>query len=101
MDDAGDYRYARRRRAITVAVSVVATVALCVGYAVADMCDVAPGVLTLRHVEHSTVAAAGRSIEAADVIVAIEQFGSTRSINVGAAATVAMYVWLQRHVLQK
>ena len=40
-------------------------------------------------------------IEAADVIVAIEQFGSTRSINVGAAATVAMYAWLQRHVLQK
>jgi len=68
MDDAGDYRYTRRRRAITVAVSVVATVALCVGYAVADMCDVAPGVLTLRHVEHSTVAAAGRSIEAADGI---------------------------------
>ena len=68
MDDAGDYRYTRRRRAITVAVSVVATVALCVGYAVADMCDVAPGVLTLRHVEHSTAAAVGRSIEAADVI---------------------------------
>lgn len=32
-------------------------------------------------------------------IVAIEQFGSTRSINVGAAATVAMYCWLQQHVL--
>ena len=72
MDDAGDYRYTRRRRAITVAVSVVATVALCVGYAVADVCDVAPGVLTLRHVEHSTVAAAGRSIEAADVIADID-----------------------------
>ncbi|MFZ2659710.1 MAG: D-alanyl-D-alanine carboxypeptidase, partial [Bifidobacterium adolescentis] len=72
MDDAGDYRYTRRRRAITVAVSVVATVALCVGYAVADMCYVAPGVLTLRHVEHSTVAAAGRSIEAADVIADID-----------------------------
>ena len=72
MDDAGDYRYARRRRAITVAVSVVATVALCVGYAVADMCDVAPGVLTLRHVEHSTAAAAGRSIEAADVVADID-----------------------------
>ena len=36
---------------------------------------------------------------AADQIVAIEQFGSTRSINVGAAATVAMYCWLQQHVL--
>ena len=37
--------------------------------------------------------------ESAEKIVAIEQFGSTRSINVGAAATVAMYVWLQKHVL--
>ncbi|MDO4780798.1 MAG: TrmH family RNA methyltransferase [Candidatus Saccharibacteria bacterium] len=37
--------------------------------------------------------------QAADHIVAIEQFGSTRSINVGAAATVAMYCWLQQHVL--
>ena len=36
---------------------------------------------------------------AADQIVAIEQFGSTRSINVGAAATVAMYCWLQKNVL--
>jgi tRNA G18 (ribose-2'-O)-methylase SpoU len=39
--------------------------------------------------------------QAADHIVAIEQFGSTRSINVGAAATVAMYAWLQQHVLTK
>ena len=38
-------------------------------------------------------------VQAADKIVAIEQFGSTRSINVGAAATVAMYCWLQQHVL--
>ena len=37
--------------------------------------------------------------DAADQIVAIEQFGSTRSINVGAAATVAMYCWLQQNVL--
>lgn len=40
-------------------------------------------------------------LEAADQIVAIEQFGSTRSINVGAAATVAMYCWVQQHILQK
>ncbi len=35
----------------------------------------------------------------ADMIIAIEQFGSTRSLNVATAATVAMYVWLQQHVL--
>ena len=39
-------------------------------------------------------------VQAADKIVAIEQFGSTRSINVGAAATVAMYCWLQQYVLR-
>ncbi len=32
-------------------------------------------------------------------MVAIEQFGSTRSINVGAAAAIAMYAWLQQNVL--
>ena len=35
----------------------------------------------------------------ADNIVAIEQFGSTRSLNVATAATVAMYAWLQQHFL--
>lgn len=35
----------------------------------------------------------------ADKIVGIEQFGSTRSINVGAAAAVAMYAWLRQNVL--
>ena len=39
--------------------------------------------------------------QVADEIVAIEQFGSTRSINVGTAATVAMYCWLQQHVLRR
>jgi tRNA G18 (ribose-2'-O)-methylase SpoU len=34
-----------------------------------------------------------------DKIVAIEQFGSTRSINVGVAAGVAMYEWVRRHRL--
>lgn len=32
-------------------------------------------------------------------LVAIEQFGSTRSVNVGVAAGIAMYVWVQQHVL--
>ena len=33
----------------------------------------------------------------ADDVVAIEQLGSTRSINVSAAAAIAMYSWTQRH----
>lgn len=37
----------------------------------------------------------------ADAIVAIEQFGSTRSLNVGVAAGVVMYEWVRRHVLTK
>lgn len=38
-------------------------------------------------------------IESADKVVAIEQFGSTRSLNVATAATVAMYCWLQQNTL--
>lgn len=33
-----------------------------------------------------------------DVILHIEQYGSTRSINAGAAAAVAMHAWVRRHV---
>ena len=31
-------------------------------------------------------------------MLAITQFGSTRSINAGAAAAVAMHAWVRRHV---
>lgn len=36
---------------------------------------------------------------AAKKIVMIEQFGSTRSVNVGVAAGIAMYSWLSQHTL--
>lgn len=35
----------------------------------------------------------------AEQMVMIEQFGSTRSINVGVAAGIVMYAWVQQHVL--
>ena len=38
-------------------------------------------------------------ITACQQVVAIEQFGSTRSINVGVAAGVVMYEWLRQNVL--
>lgn len=38
-------------------------------------------------------------LQHAQQIVAIEQFGSTRSINVGVAAGIAMYAWLQQNYL--
>lgn len=38
-------------------------------------------------------------ITACQQLVAIEQFGSTRSINVGVAAGVVMYEWLRQNVL--
>ncbi len=38
-------------------------------------------------------------LQKATKIVAIEQFGSTRSINVGVAAGIAMYAWLQQNYL--
>ena len=36
--------------------------------------------------------------EACEVVLHIEQFGSTRSINAGAAAAIAMHTWVLRHV---
>ena len=38
-------------------------------------------------------------IKHCDKVVAIEQLGSTRSVNVGVAAGIAMYEWLRRHRL--
>ena len=35
----------------------------------------------------------------AEKTVMIEQFGSTRSVNVGVAAGIAMYVWMQQNIL--
>ncbi len=33
-------------------------------------------------------------------LVAIEQFGSTRSVNVGVASGIVMYEWVRRHILK-
>ena len=37
----------------------------------------------------------------ADLVVSIAQFGSTRSINAGAAAAIAMHAWVRRHHFQQ
>jgi tRNA G18 (ribose-2'-O)-methylase SpoU len=37
----------------------------------------------------------------ASKVVNIEQFGSTRSVNVGVASGIAMYAWIQQHRLKK
>lgn len=40
-------------------------------------------------------------LSGAKKVVMIEQFGSTRSVNVGVASGIAMYAWVQQHRLQK
>jgi tRNA G18 (ribose-2'-O)-methylase SpoU len=37
----------------------------------------------------------------AETMVMIEQFGSTRSVNVGVASGIVMYAWMQQHILDK
>jgi tRNA G18 (ribose-2'-O)-methylase SpoU len=37
--------------------------------------------------------------EAADGVLSIAQFGSTRSINAGAAAAIAIHTWVRQHVV--
>jgi len=39
------------------------------------------------------------AVAAADMVCAITQFGSTRSINAGVASGIAMHEWIRRHVL--
>src|SRR5690606_29741448 len=38
------------------------------------------------------------AVAACDAVLHIRQFGSTRSINAGAAAAIAMQTWVTRHV---
>ena len=40
-----------------------------------------------------------RARELSEAVLAIRQFGSTRSINAGAAAAVAMHEWIRRHAV--
>ncbi|MGH3498982.1 MAG: TrmH family RNA methyltransferase [Nocardioidaceae bacterium] len=41
----------------------------------------------------------GAAREACDQTLSITQFGSTRSINAGAAAAIAMHTWIRQHVV--
>ena len=68
MDDSAEYRHVKRRRYITVALSVALTTVLCVGYVVADIFDKMPGVLTLQEVEHATAKTPGNAIAAATMV---------------------------------
>lgn len=38
-------------------------------------------------------------IDASEQMIAIEQFGSTRSVNVGVASGIMLYEWVRRHTL--
>lgn len=40
-------------------------------------------------------------LAASEMTVAIEQFGSTRSVNVGVASGIAGYIWMQQHILHR
>lgn len=40
-------------------------------------------------------------IAASEQMVMIEQFGSTRSVNVGVASGIVMYTWIKQHILNK
>jgi tRNA G18 (ribose-2'-O)-methylase SpoU len=41
------------------------------------------------------------ALSACSAVASISQFGSTRSINVGAAAAIAMHAWIRQHVFQQ
>lgn len=39
----------------------------------------------------------GEARDGADAVLSIAQYGSTRSINAGAAAAIAMHAWIRQH----
>ncbi|MGB3185739.1 MAG: TrmH family RNA methyltransferase [Ornithinimicrobium sp.] len=41
------------------------------------------------------------ALQAADQVLSIAQFGSTRSMNAGAAAAIAMHAWVRQHVFDQ
>lgn len=69
--------------------------------------DLVPGAQPLEHavLPRRSVLVVGQEgpgvseaiLEAADLVVGITQFGSTRSINVAAAAAIAMHSWIVQH----
>lgn len=73
----------RRRRAVTVTIAACATVALFTGYLIADIADLAPGVLTLQPVERPAVPAARRSRPAGELAGALD---ATKAVDASAAA---------------
>lgn len=70
--------------------------------------DLVPGAMPLEHTElpRECLMVFGQEgpglsedmLAAADLVVGISQFGSTRSINVAAAAAIAMHAWVVQHV---
>lgn len=85
MDDSAEYRHVKRRRYITVALSVVLTTVLCVGYVVADIFDKLPGVLTLQEVEHITAKTPGNAIPAVTVVGGLD---ASKTVDAAAAKTL-------------
>ncbi len=65
----GDYvgHTGRIRRTAVIIVSVVFTLAMCAGYTAADLCDVVPGILTLRTSPVRTYPDAASSIASASI----------------------------------
>ena len=41
------------------------------------------------------------ALDGCAAVLAVAQYGSTRSINAGAAAAVAMHAWVRRHVFDQ
>ena len=82
MDDSAEYRHVKRRRYITVALSVALTTVLCVGYVVADIFDKLPGVLTLQEVEHITAKTPGNAVPAATVVGGLD---ASKTVDAAAA----------------
>jgi len=60
-----------------------------------ETCDLPERCVLLFGQEGPGLSAAAR--DGADAVLSIAQYGSTRSVNAGAAAAIAMHAWIRRH----
>jgi tRNA G18 (ribose-2'-O)-methylase SpoU len=59
--------------------------------------DNLPGARSLETAELPRACVTDEARDAADAVLSIAQFGSTRSINAGVAAGIAMHAWVRQH----
>jgi D-alanyl-D-alanine carboxypeptidase/D-alanyl-D-alanine-endopeptidase (penicillin-binding protein 4) len=89
-ESAKPIRHLASRRVITVSCSVVLTLALCIGYVVADAFDIVPGSLTLGEVIRPTFSSAQQAYRSSTIVSSLESNTAVDSAKATAAVNALL-----------